>query len=809
MISMTIYAQTPFLDLFNQATSFKITPEVVNLNTYTNLTIYFKNNVNFNNTNITISNAIIIYKKFIENIAIYGIYPTGDQVVVNVNGTSKSLRVENVCNILYNSLNFTNKIYINITSNCLNLKEYINNTQWIIGEPYSPPYSGLYNIIITNNTYYINFTYIVSPSINTNKTSYGQWLNITLDPPLRGLGLAVIGPLQIPVTSTVTIPPFALPAGDYRLVLEQNGLVLLNSSISILKAIPRIAININNTIIYGLTSYLNIKTFIFNNEYNLNISVYINGSLVATGTTPFQLKLPALDAGTYNLTVVAAETANTTRSNSSVLFKILPAPVKVEVYVNGSIAKQVVVASYGQILVLKALLNSTVAPVGVVKYFVDNNAFGDVVDTLKLGAGVHALRVVFVPSNNNFLPASANVTIVVSKSMPVLIAPRSITATYGETPNMTVGLFVYGRPIPATLVISVGNYTAQIGVNGLTTLQLPKLPAGTYEISIVFPGTQDLYPVSATSLLVVRSAKVSLIVEAPTRAVYGSSVPISVAAQPQVPGIISIYINGTLIYSAQGARVQTYWSPPRSGLFNVTASFQSLSSNYSNSVYSFYVIVERAKCSISLSLNSTEVYVLRRYLLVANSTVIPEVYVDGKYVGTSTSIPITFNSTGAHIITALFKGDDRYTPCNSALSVEVLKNPSTVTLSIPYKQALPNNPFIIYIDINTKSPIVNGYIYIYFININGKNNYTFIKYVNESKEALSISLGAPGSYEVKAYYGGNQYVEGNYSNVVAVAVVGSVLGIPAIMAASYGIAAASAYAVVVALKLKRRKFSSS
>lgn len=804
-MSTTIYAEIPFL--LGETPTFTVTPSVVNLYTYTNLTIHFENNINFNNTNITISNAVIVYRKFLGNIAIFGIYPTGNEVVVTVNGTSKSLRVESVCNITYNSLNYTNKIYINITSNCPNLKEYINNTLWTIGNPYNPPYSGLYNIIITNNTYYINFSYIVSPTLSVNEAFYGQWLNITLYPPLLRPGLAVIGPLQAEVVSSVAVPPFVLPAGNYSLIIEQNGVLLLNATVSILRATPQIVINMNNIILYGSTSYSNIRTFIFNKDYNLNVNIYINGTFVASGTTPLRFKLPVLNAGTYNLTVVAMGTANTTQSSSSVVFKVAPAPVKLNIYVNGSSAGQVVVASYGQILVLNASLSSTTTPTGVVKYFVDGNAYGDVVDTLKLGVGVHTLKAIFIPSSGNFLPASANATIVVSKSMPVLIAPRSVVVTYGEIPNMTVGLFVYGRPIPAIIVVSVGNHTEQLGLFGFTTLQLPELPAGTYEVSVVFPGTQDLYPVSATTLLVIRSAKISLSVEAPTKAVYGSSVPISISARPQVPGIISIYVNGTLIYSAPGASAQTYWTPPRSGVFNVTVVFQSLSSNYSNSVYTFSVFVEKAKCDISLSLNSTEVYVLRRYLLLVNSTVIPDIYVDGRYVGASTSMYIMFNSTGTHVVAAFFRGDNRYTSCNSTLSVNVLKNPSSVVLSIPSKQALPNSPLTINIDINSKSPIINGYIYIYFININGKNNYTFIKLINRSKETISVSLNTPGSYEVEAYYGGNQYVAGNYSNAVAVTVVESVLGIPVIMAVSYGVAAASAYAVVVALRLKRRKFS--
>ncbi len=740
---------------------------------------------------------------------IYGIYPTSNEVIVTVNETTKVLPVENVCNITYISQNYTNYININITSNCVNLKEYINGTLVSTGGIYTPPYSGLYNVIITNNTYFINLTYIVSPVININKIFYGQWLNITLSPPLYRPGLVTIGPLEIPAVSQVAIPPFALPAGNYSLVLTQGNLTLLNTTITVLRSSPQISISLNKSMIYGVNNTFNVETFIFNINYKLNINVYINGDLVATGTTPFRSNLPILDAGTYNLTVVAAATANTTEAASSVVFRVLPAPVSLNVYVNGSPLGRVVVASYGQILVLNASARSTTRPVGAIKYVVDGNQVGYVVDTLSLGAGVHTLEVLFVPSNGDFLPAEVNATVVVSRSMPTLVAPRSITATYGETPNITAGLFVYGRPVPATLVVSVGNYTERVQVFGISTIQLPKLPAGIYEVVISFPGTKDLYPVSITSLLTIQSARVTLSVEAPGRTVYGSSVPISVSVSPQIPGIISIYVNGTLFYSAPGTQIQTYWRPPRSGVFNITVLFQSSSQNYSNSIYKFYIYVEKARCTISMALNSTEVYVLRRYVVLVNSSVIPDIYVDGRYIGSSIFMPIVFNSTGLHTIFALFKGDDRYTSCNSSLSVDVLRNPSSIFIHIAYNQVLPNSPIEIQLNIFTKSPIVNGSIYIYVMNINNKNNYTFIKYINSSRGDVSISLRTPGSYRIQVYYGGNQYVEGNYSNAVAVTVIQSVLGIPVIMVVSYGVSIASAYVVVAAIKLKRRKFSNS
>ncbi|MGC8582774.1 MAG: Ig-like domain repeat protein, partial [Thermoproteus sp.] len=396
LLTINIYAELQLPLPTEPQPNFTITPALVNMNTYTNLTIIFKNQININNTKINISNALIIFEKVYKNIVNIGIYPTGDNVVVSINGTEKILDVANICNINYiNSYNYSQSIFINVSSTCSNLNEYINGMRVPINSVYRPPYSGIYYVILTNGSYYVNVTYIVSPKISTNITYYGQWLNISLNPPLYGSAVASIGGFNISTTSMISIPPFALAAGNYTLTLSQNGVLLLNTTIEILKAIPKITIKINNTVIYGITTKYSINSYIFNNYYRCNVSIFINGSLVASGTTPMSLDLPLLDVGTYNLTVIAHASANTTQSSAVRLFRVLPAPVNLRVYVNGSPLGQVVLASYGQILLFNATASSTLQPTGRIVILVDGKSFGAVVDTLMLGAGLHNVTVAF------------------------------------------------------------------------------------------------------------------------------------------------------------------------------------------------------------------------------------------------------------------------------------------------------------------------------------------------------------------------------------------------------------------------------
>ncbi|MEZ0248962.1 MAG: hypothetical protein ABWJ97_06785 [Thermoproteus sp.] len=537
----------------------------------------------------------------------------------------------------------------------------------------------------------------------------------------------------------------------------------------------------------------------------MSVSIYINSTPVASGATPLPFKMPILDVGTYNITIVASETANTTRAAVTRYLKVLPAPVRLNVYVNGTPLGQVLFVSYGQLLAFNILASSTVPPRGNAFIVVDGEKFGAVLDTLNIGAGVHNLSIVFMPSGKDFAPAAVNSTLVVAKSAPTLTAPRYVVTTYGTAPTATIGLFVYGRPVSGVVTVAVANYTEEVQVHGNTTIILPKLPAGTYQVLVSFPGNKDLYQATTSFLLVVQSARTTVVVQTPPRSVYGSAVPISAYVTPQVPGTISIFVNGTLIYNGQGPRVSTSWLPPRGGHFNITAVFQSLSSNYSNSMSYTIIYVEKANCNIAIQINSSNIYVLRKYYIIINSSVVPKVYIDGKYIGAAAVLPVVFNATGPHEIYAVFSGDERYRSCNSSLLVEAAKNPSAVAIETQHTLVMPNSPLGLIIDIHTNSYIVNGNIIVLAQNIINKNNYTFIKYINNSKNIVYIFLPSAGSYVLRVYYEGNPYTEGNYSNAVAVTVVEGVLGVPLILVASYGAAAVSAYAIVLAIKIIRRR----
>jgi hypothetical protein len=340
-------------------------------------------------------------------------------------------------------------------------------------------------------------------------------------------------------------------------------------------------------------------------------------------------------------------------------------------------------------------------------------------------------------------------------------------------------------------------------IKGSIAIPLPPLPAGIYPILISFPGTRDLYPVNSSIILYIVSASTKLTLKAPSRSIYGIPIYISISITPATPGILSLLVNGTQIWSG-AANITTFvWNPPRSGRFNITAIFQSASRNYSNALSSTLIYVERAPCSIDLYINSSTIYVLRKYRISINSSINPYIYIDKEPIGIG-SIAFSLNSTGLHVISAVFPGDDKYLPCNADLVVDAVKNPVAVKLYAYNALVLPNEPIQLALELETPVGVYPGEVLLIIHNLKNNKNYTIIRYVTNKLNILNISIGEPGPYEVQAYYMGNPYVTANYSNSVALTVVQSFLGIPNIILAGYLLSIAAAYSVVVAVKLKNR-----
>lgn len=791
----------------------QVEPQYVNNGTYTNLTISIGGT---SPANVTVVNATVDFKKSASNATYVGVWPTGNPVVLiikynNINITKK-LYVKNICNILVNSKNFTNIINMNITSTCKNAKAYANGTYVGAAGPinYAPNYAGPYQVIISNNTFYIKKLYIISPIIKIpSNIVYGSGFTISLSPPLPAPGLLKISSpraaLNLTITSTASIGPFQLPAGNYSVVLFYGPMAIASANLTVSKATPIITISGPSSVVYGLKPKISIYSKVGSSAYAVQVAVLLNGTRLYSGGLPADVPLPLLDAGVYNITVVSVPNENLTAARAAYLLNVVPAPVTLRVYANGTPLGPLKVLSYGEVLSFNYILNSTVQPRGEVLFYINGTRTRDLLDTMALGTGIYTLFVLFIPNSRNFIKANFSSTIIIIKSIPtIIIKPTAVTAVYGTVPNVTLGLFVRGRPAPAVLRIRVANAALAYPVYGPTTVALPKLPAGNYLVEVSFPGNRDLYPVNATFNLRVLSAATAVALKLPSRSVYGAAVPIYVSVSPQVGGVLSIYVNGNLIWSGPASQQAVLWRPPRGGLFNISAFFQSESPNFSNARSAAYIYVERAACIIKLTINSTILYVLKSYEIYIISNVTPLLYIDNILLGRTRSAQFTPNSTGLHALSAVFPGDERYKPCNATLLVDAVKNPVVVVLNVSKPIGLPNTPLSLSVLLKTPVDAYNSTLIINAYNINKKENYTYIININKKLSIINITLPTAGSYVVKAYYGGNAYVWGNYSNEIAVTAVESVLGVPLILILGYAVPVAAAYAAVLAIKLKNR-----
>jgi hypothetical protein len=472
------------------------------------------------------------------------------------------------------------------------------------------------------------------------------------------------------------------------------------------------------------------------------------------------------------------------------VFRVLPAPVRLDVKINGTFSNPYIV-EYGKVLSLSVSASSLTEPQGRIVIYLDGRPAAPLFDTLKIGAGPHNLTVVFTPASRNFLSAKTSTVIYVTPSMPDVRVNKTFSITYGEELVVPIYVTLYGRPINATAVVEltgkfrIFNYTLPI-LNGVGILKTRDLPAGTYLGTVSIVETQNILGAKTVFNVFVSSAFVKLILDVPTRGVYGELLPIKVAQEPRgVPGRLYIIINGTVVYAGNSSVYNGWWSPPRGGVFQVVARLESLDPNYASTENITYIYVDRARCVIRFTLrgdvepNGT-VYVLRRYEVRPLSTLPVQVFVNGTRAG----FIITFNKTGIYNVTVSFPGDDSYYPCGASQNYAAVKNPVTVSISASRRVALIDGGLPLVVTL--KSPVgkEEGEAVVY--KINKTFNKTEIQRLALNKTTkTTLVFSDTGVYEIYVKFLGNDFLLSNKSNVVTVTVESSYFGVPTFLLAVY------------------------
>jgi hypothetical protein len=379
----------------------------------------------------------------------------------------------------------------------------------------------------------------------------------------------------------------------------------------------------------------------------------------------------------------------------------------------------------------------------------------------------------------------------VTPSMPDVRVNKTFSIIYGEELVVPIYVTLYGRPINATAVVEltgrsrVFNYTLPI-INGVGILKTRDLSAGTYLGTVSIVETQNILGAKTVFNVFVSSAFVKLILDVPTRGVYGEILPIKVAQEPRgVPGRLYIIINGTVVYAGNSSVYNGWWSPPRGGVFQVVARFESLDPNYASTDNVTYIYVDRARCVVRFTLRgdvepNDTVYVLRRYEVRPLSTLPVQVFVNGTRAG----FIITFNKTGIYNVTVFFPGDDSYYPCGASQNYAAVKNPVAVSISASRRVALIDGGLPLVVTL--KSPVgkEEGEAVVYKINKTFNKTETQRLVLNKTIKTTLV-FSDTGVYEIYVKFLGNDFLLSNKSNVVTVTVESSYFGVPTFLLAVY------------------------
>ncbi|MEZ0320151.1 MAG: hypothetical protein ABWK05_09230 [Pyrobaculum sp.] len=773
-------------------------PSYVNAFTYTNVTIHDEVKIR------SVEGAVLDFNFTAGGKTYLGVKPTKPQgnVTIRTNKGAVVLPIVQRCNMTLS--NMTYKIVV--SSNCEgDLVLYVNNTR-VLGAVYQPPYSGLYYVTAVAGPFYQKVLVVVTPNVTVVNNKFGEVMEIRLSPP-PFRGMLRIGTLRLQAGGRVVVDTWSLGAGNYTALLTM-GQVPVAYNITIEKATPRLQVSYKEAYTYGEVINVSVVVFVGARQYSAYARVTA-GAQTNVVKTPSAISIGLLDAGTYQLNVDVFEDRNITATSYAGRFVVKPAPVVLDVLINNTRANPYVV-EYGKLINIKAVPKSLTQPRGSVQAYINKTPIAPLVDTLRLKPGTYNLTVIFTPSSPNFLSTSASILLVVVPSTPEVEVNKTFSTVYGRPLRLEFYVKVFNRLVNATAFVELAgrdfytNYTVAVS-NGKGVLEIKELPAGTYAGSITVTGV-GLQAARAVFNVFVSSAPLTVALSVPPRAVYGELLPIRVVVYPQVPGVLKVEINGTVIYSGSQWSYQGWWPPPRSGTYRIAAVFTSSDPNYAGTENVTYVYVDRAQCTPKFTLlgdfgENHTAYVLRRYDVKLESDLPAYLYINNTLTGGAKSggWVVVFNNTGRYNLTVYFPGDERFYPCYSTQWYLVVKNPVIVKAASNRRVSILDVPWSL--NITLKSPVENfdGEATVYKINKSANTTETEVIRL-KGNSVLALKFSNPGVYHIYVEYLGDRYHLPNRSNLVVVTVEASYFGIPSFLLTLYLVAAVGGVAAALITK---------
>ncbi len=316
------------------------------------------------------------------------------------------------------------------------------------------------------------------------------------------------------------------------------------------------------------------------------------------------------------------------------------------------------------------------------------------------------------------------VTVTLTTSSATLSKGNPVTLTAVLAPAAATGTLLFSDSVAGVLG------QATLG-NGVATLTLSALPAGTYSITAAYAGdTGNLPATSSVLILQVLSTATTTTLAAPASAVYAAPVTLSVNVAP-VPasGLLRFFDNGALLGTtslANGTAALTV-STLAPGTHTLTASFAG-DSTHDPSTGAATLFVTPASTITTLTLAQPTVLagspVVVAIRVGASTDAIPAGTVTlrsgASVLGTAplgngsagvayATLSVPTSSAGTYPITASYSGDFDTTASDSsslAFSYTVAPRIATGTLTLSATQVPPETP--ITLSVSFTSPATSG-----------------------------------------------------------------------------------------------------
>src|SRR3989454_6543724 len=262
-------------------------------------------------------------------------------------------------------------------------------------------------------------------------------------------------------------------------------------------------------------------------------------------------------------------------------------------------------------------------------------------------------------ATQNYNPASASATEVITKATPVFSNLVGPTITFGATPTALSGKVSKGTLIPTGYVaIALNGVTQQAPIQGdgtfsssFATGALTVVPGSPYTITYNYPGDSNFYgvaPDTSKALTVATKSTSTILAVTPSSVQYSDQVTLSATVSPAtlggqtLTGSVALAINGASVGSAPISASGVATLPPTTitlapGSYSVNATFTSSNPNFKSSSDSKTLPVTPEDARVT--------------------------YAGNMFVGiplTATSAPITLIATIQDITATGDAGDDSY-----------------------------------------------------------------------------------------------------------------------------------------------------